>query len=124
MNRIESCNFEAGAWPVGEEVVRYDLTLFHRDGPEMEARKHGDYVLFDDHQRLLEEAKQGQRVLAHEVERLKAQRDELRGIAYELFSGADCNTVHHETHEQHGGADECPVINRIRKTIVRIGAKP
>jgi hypothetical protein len=42
---------------VGEEVVRYDLEPFNRYGPEMAASADGDYVLFDDHQRLLEEAK-------------------------------------------------------------------
>jgi uncharacterized coiled-coil DUF342 family protein len=68
--------------------------------------------------------KQDQRNYLHEVEQLKAQRDELLGIAYELFSGADCHTVHHEKGEQHSGSDKCTVIERIRKTLVRIGGKP
>jgi chromosome segregation ATPase len=93
MNRIESCNFEAGAAPVaqpepaGEGVVIVgwqfkDDSGVWRTGSEMHNHRQNteeagievrEIMTVTQHQRLLEEAKQGQRVLAMELEQLKAE---------------------------------------------------
>jgi hypothetical protein len=76
--------------PVGEEVevVGYASTAVPEDTPLMTVEQH---------QRLLEEAKQGQRVLSHELEQLKGQlkfRESLVDAADTLL--ADNNTLKSE----------------------------
>ena len=60
--------------PVGEEVVRLGFDIRpYTTGLGLVEKPDGDYVWFTQHHRLLEEAKQGQRVLAMEVEQLKSK---------------------------------------------------
>jgi hypothetical protein len=91
--------------PVGEEVevvayidnggCLYTAKLLEVFIAESEGCK--PLMTVTQHQRLLGEAKQGQRVLAMEVEQLKAEVDRLEKLAAAISD--DCNTVANERNE-------------------------